>query len=80
MEVTNLHVVGVSAVPAKADAALSFDTDLPHVGSAEFLELVSRRNREVVDATGRVYLGEFAERGLSIGSKALRRVARFEEL
>jgi len=52
---------------------LSFDANLPHAGAGDFLELISRWNREIIDADGGMQLNQLAERSGREGGETLRR-------
>jgi hypothetical protein len=52
MEVSDFNVMRIAAIPTKSNTMLPFNANLPHVGAANFLELISRWNREIVDAHG----------------------------
>jgi len=69
VEVSDLHVKRVVAVPAKAHAILSIDSYLPKV-LANLLELVTRRHEEFVNTIDNVDLIELSKSGLRVGSKS----------
>jgi hypothetical protein len=69
VEVSNLDIVRVLTGPSKSHSVLALDPNLPDIGAAEFLELIPRRYREIVDARRRVDLDEFAKRGACVGGE-----------
>jgi len=52
VEIANLHVVRVAAIPHEADAILPVDPDLP--GLADLLKIISRRIAKVSDRGGSI--------------------------